>query len=322
MNGLSVNAQLRAGRRLELPEQLPRVIGAPMPRRRRAVACSARRRPENATAASAPAERFLRGPPRRFAAAHRGARARARGAAAAHELAQGSGPTLYEGQRLRIAVEPAGRSGVAASDRDEAENKVAPIDAARGEAQREGAVVEVVREESMRPIGTGEPTRGRYRSAATVAMEAATTPEVASSVVKAAEDAREPVSAAQAEELSPALGPVSASQALADSIDYQVRDDGSIRVEATETLGQYADWLQIPTQRLRVVNKLKTAPDRAARAEAATRLFEGVTRGLRTAAARLPRQASGRILRPAPHLGHRGVHRAQGRLVVDHDPAV
>ena len=47
------------------------------------------------------------------------------------------------------------------------------------------------------------------------------------------------------------------TQGLADSIDYQVRDDGSIRVEATETLGQYADWLQIPTQKLRNVNKLK-----------------------------------------------------------------
>ena len=88
-------------------------------------------------------------------------------------------------------------------------------------------------------------------------MEAATTPEVATSVVQAAEGAREPVSASQAEELGPALGPVSVPQGLADSIDYQVRDDGSIRVEATETLGQYADWLQIPTQKLRNVNKLK-----------------------------------------------------------------
>jgi membrane-bound lytic murein transglycosylase D len=158
---------------------------------------------------------------------------------------------LYEGQRLRIAGE------AVASTPAETEVKVAAIDAARGEAQREGAAVEVVREEITRPIGSGEPTRGRARSAATVAMEAATTPEVATAVVQAAESAREPVSAAQAEELSPALGPVSASQGLADSIDYQVRDDGSIRVEATETLGQYADWLQIPTQKLRNVNKLK-----------------------------------------------------------------
>jgi membrane-bound lytic murein transglycosylase D len=88
-------------------------------------------------------------------------------------------------------------------------------------------------------------------------MEAATTPDVASSVVQAAEVAREPVSASQAEELGPALGPVSVGQALADSIDYQVRDDGTIRVEATETLGHYADWLQLPTQSLRNLNKLK-----------------------------------------------------------------
>ena len=146
---------------------------------------------------------------------------------------------------------------VAAATTEEAETKVATIDAARGEAQREGAAVEVVREETMRPIGSGEPRRGRARSAAVVAMEAATTPDVASSVVQAAEVAREPVSASQAEELSPALGPVCVSQGLADSIDYQVRDDGSIRVEATETLGQYADWLQMPTQSLRNLNKLK-----------------------------------------------------------------
>ena len=132
---------------------------------------------------------------------------------------------------------------------------------------------QVVREETTRPIGTGEPTRGRPRSAAAAAMEAATTPEVATAVVQAAESAREPVSASQAEELSPALGPVSVSQGLADSIDYQVRDDGSIRVEATETLGQYADWLQIPTQKLRNVNKLKTQAARAARPETQSRLL-------------------------------------------------
>jgi membrane-bound lytic murein transglycosylase D len=65
------------------------------------------------------------------------------------------------------------------------------------------------------------------------------------------------VSASQAEALGPALGPAAVSQALADSIDYQVRDDGTIRVEATETLGQYADWLRIATQKLRTLNKLK-----------------------------------------------------------------
>jgi membrane-bound lytic murein transglycosylase D len=256
MNNLSVNAQLRAGRRLALPEQLPRVIGAPStPASASAMVAAVPTSPENATAASAPAEDFYvvrRGDSLQLIAA----RVRVPEAQLLRMNSLKDPDRLYEGQRLRIAGEPAAVVVVAATA-DEAENKVANIDAARGEAQREGAVVEAVREESTRPIGTGEPTRGRYRSAATVAMEAATTPEVANSVVRAAEDAREPVSAAQAEELSPALGPASASQALADSIDYQVRDDGSIRVEATETLGHYADWLRIPTQRLRVVNKLK-----------------------------------------------------------------
>ncbi|HEX6397673.1 MAG TPA: LysM peptidoglycan-binding domain-containing protein, partial [Steroidobacteraceae bacterium] len=256
MNNLSVNAQLRAGRRLALPEQLPRVIGAPSaPVPATAVVAEVPGSPENATASSAPAEDFYvvrRGDSLQLIAA----RVRVPEARLLRMNSLKDPDRLYEGQRLRIAGEPAAIVVVAATA-EEAETKVANIDAARGEAQREGAVVEVVREETTRPIGTGEPTRGRYRSAATVAMEAATTPEVASSVVRAAEDAREPVSASQAEELSPALGPAGGTQALADSIDYQVRDDGSIRVEATETLGHYADWLQIPTQRLRVVNKLK-----------------------------------------------------------------
>jgi membrane-bound lytic murein transglycosylase D len=251
MNKLSVHATLRAGRRLTLPEQLPRVIGAPSAP---AVSVAAvTESPENATAASAPGDDFYvvrRGDSLQLIAT----RVRVPEAQLLRMNSLKDPDRLYEGQRLRIAGEPV---PVVAATPEEAETQVANIDAARGEAQREGAVVEVVRQETTRPIGSGEPTRGRYRSAATVAMEAATTPEVASSVVKAAEEAREPVSAAQAEELSPALGPVSASQALADSIDYQVRDDGSIRVEATETLGHYADWLQIPTQRLRVVNKLK-----------------------------------------------------------------
>src|SRR3954471_1763510 len=56
MNNLAVNAQLRAGRRLALPEQLPRVIGAPGPAV--VVAAAIPASPENATAATAPAEDF------------------------------------------------------------------------------------------------------------------------------------------------------------------------------------------------------------------------------------------------------------------------
>lgn len=41
---------------------------------------------------------------------------------------------------------------------------------------------------------------------------------------------------------------------LADPADYLVASDGSIEVQAVETLGHYADWLQIRTQRLRDLN--------------------------------------------------------------------
>jgi membrane-bound lytic murein transglycosylase D len=251
MNGLSTSAQLRPGRSLQLPEQLPRVLNASTaPTPAAAAAEPATPSPGNATAASAPLEDFYvvrRGDSLQLIAA----RVRVPEAQLLKMNALKDPDRLYEGQRLRVAGE------VAPVTEAETDIKVAAIDAARGEAQREVAAVEVVREETTRPIGTGEPKRGRAPSAAVVAMEAATTPDVASAVVQAAENAREPVSASQAEALGPALGPVSVSQGLADSIDYQVRDDGSIRVEATETLGQYADWLQIPTQKLRNVNRLK-----------------------------------------------------------------
>jgi membrane-bound lytic murein transglycosylase D len=252
MNGISASAPLRAGRRLELPEQLPRVLTAanaapPTP------AAAESPSPENATAATAPAEDYYvvrRGDSLQLIAA----RVKVPEQQLLRMNSLKDPERLYEGQRLRIAGEL--KAEIAAREPDSA-SKVAAIDAARGEAQREVAAVEVVREETTRRIGSGEPKRGRPRSAAAVAMAAATTPEVVTSVVQAADEAREPVSASQAEALSPALGPVSVTQGLADSIDYQVRDDGSIRVEATETLGHYADWLQIPTQKLRNINKIK-----------------------------------------------------------------
>lgn len=40
----------------------------------------------------------------------------------------------------------------------------------------------------------------------------------------------------------------------ADPADYSVAGDGTIEIQAMETLGHYADWLGIRTQRLRDVN--------------------------------------------------------------------
>ncbi len=43
---------------------------------------------------------------------------------------------------------------------------------------------------------------------------------------------------------------------LSDPSDYSVADDGTIEVHPLETLGHYADWLEIKTQRLRDLNSL------------------------------------------------------------------
>ena len=73
----------------------------------------------------------------------------------------------------------------------------------------------------------------------------------------AAAAAAQPVSAAQAEAQSPALGPAAESEQSADPFDYGVAHDGTIRVAAEETLGHYADWLGVTSARLREVNHLK-----------------------------------------------------------------
>jgi membrane-bound lytic murein transglycosylase D len=67
----------------------------------------------------------------------------------------------------------------------------------------------------------------------------------------------EPVSAAQAEALGPALGPAIETPQTADPIDYSVAKDDTIVVVAEETLGHYADWLHVTAQRLRNINNMK-----------------------------------------------------------------
>jgi len=66
----------------------------------------------------------------------------------------------------------------------------------------------------------------------------------------------EPLSAAQAEALSPSVGPAPDTEQSADPTDYTVAKDDSIRVAADETLGHFADWLGVPTQHVRDLNHL------------------------------------------------------------------
>jgi membrane-bound lytic murein transglycosylase D len=68
----------------------------------------------------------------------------------------------------------------------------------------------------------------------------------------------EPVSETQAEETGPAL--LAGAEKItmtADPNDYTVADDGSIEVQATETLGHYAEWLGVRASKLRQLNRMR-----------------------------------------------------------------
>jgi len=69
----------------------------------------------------------------------------------------------------------------------------------------------------------------------------------------------QPVSAAQAEAISPALGPAAESEQSADPTDYSVGKDDTIEVAAAETLGHYADWLAVSARSLRKLNRMNHA---------------------------------------------------------------
>ncbi len=66
----------------------------------------------------------------------------------------------------------------------------------------------------------------------------------------------QPVTASEARAESPSLVPDGAVASTSESIDYAIGADNSIRVAAEETLGHYAQWLNIPTSRLRTLNRL------------------------------------------------------------------
>ncbi|MGH8181806.1 MAG: LysM peptidoglycan-binding domain-containing protein, partial [Steroidobacteraceae bacterium] len=71
------------------------------------------------------------------------------------------------------------------------------------------------------------------------------------------DESAQPVSAAQADALSPSLGPEDGAGQSADPTDYSVAANGTIQVAAAETLGHYADWLGVRASDLRRINHLK-----------------------------------------------------------------
>ena len=98
------------------------------------------------------------------------------------------------------------------------------------------------------------------RSTGAIAVEAAKleSDEDAAQIAKVGRPAAhaEPVSAAQAEALSPALGPGIEVSVSPDPTDYAIAKDDTIKVATVETLGHYADWLDTSAARLRTINHL------------------------------------------------------------------
>ncbi len=66
----------------------------------------------------------------------------------------------------------------------------------------------------------------------------------------------QPVSAAEADALSPGLGPAGGTSQNADPTDYSVAGNGTIVVAAAETLGHYAEWLGVTAWDLRRMNHM------------------------------------------------------------------
>ena len=85
-------------------------------------------------------------------------------------------------------------------------------------------------------------------------VAAAPVPEPASET-----EAAEPTSEREAEEIGPALVAGTQAAESADPADYSVGDADTVLVQAAETLGHYAEWLDVRASDLRRLNKMSFA---------------------------------------------------------------
>jgi membrane-bound lytic murein transglycosylase D len=69
-------------------------------------------------------------------------------------------------------------------------------------------------------------------------------------------EAAEPESEREADELGPTLVPGIEAAASADPSDYTVYKDNTVRVQAAETIGHYAEWLGVRASQLRKINRM------------------------------------------------------------------
>jgi membrane-bound lytic murein transglycosylase D len=109
----------------------------------------------------------------------------------------------------------------------------------------------------LRETGTGEAAPPPARPAVPPVMAAVPAAEPAQPLAEPAQPVAEPLEDSVEESALPVAETPDTDDGqrlLADPSDYLVASDGSIEVQAVETLGHYADWLQVRTQRLRDMN--------------------------------------------------------------------
>lgn len=92
---------------------------------------------------------------------------------------------------------------------------------------------------------------------ATVPVDSAAT--LAATTAAAEAEFAEPQSQGEADAIGPTLVPGVHTAASADPTDYSVHEGSFILVQAAETLGHYADWLNVPASALRRLNRMSAA---------------------------------------------------------------
>lgn len=161
------------------------------------------------------------------------------------------------------AVDPAGEAAALAMNTGEA----IPVEHVPAEAPAADAGLAVAPPEQSALQTAAVPaaddtTHGEALQSEEAAQEAAevlqaSTPELVDDGLIARVEQAEPASAEEAEELAPALPLTVQAELSADPSDYSVYANDSIEVQAAETLGHYADWLDLPTWQLRKLNGMR-----------------------------------------------------------------
>jgi membrane-bound lytic murein transglycosylase D len=258
LNGISSNAKLRAGRQLIVPS-------APAA----TVAAAASEPPKPAVSASGTAEVEASNiyVVRRGDSIYDIAKKVGLSEAQILKLNKLKNPNyIYEGQKLALATPapaaaPAAPATVVASATSAstpsgaAATPMPPATQPPAQTRPAPRSAPPVAAPPTRPVVVASAGAGGVPAAQAQRESAEDEDAVARSATPAAR--AEPVSAAQAEDLGPALGPAVETPNTADPIDYSVSAENTILVVAEETLGHYADWLGVTAQRLRSVNKMK-----------------------------------------------------------------